>query len=348
MQEKDVLSVQYFEDPNRFADLINGFVCDGKNVVDASQVKECNRIIPRKQKSKGSWKTRTLIRDVVREVQAGTRVLVMSLENQSDIHYAMLVRTMDGDSAEYSEQLRKKKKEHREKGDLTGAEYLSGIEKEEKLIPVVTLVVYFGTEPWDGPKTLKEMLDLSGVPKELEGMVNDYPIHLLEVRRYQHLEKFQTDLKYVFGFLQNEQDGKKLKEYIEENRMALEHIQEDAYGLISVTSHSKELERMKEMNRNEEGDYDMCKGLREWMEDERRQGEENGKEIGIKIGEENGKEIGKQIGIKIGEENGKKIGIRLAKQVIRMQLSGTSRAEIAEKCQITMKEVDMILDDDVA
>ena len=140
-----------------------------------------------------------------------------------------------------------------------------------------------------------ESCDLSGVPKELEEMVNDYPIHLLEVRRYRELENFQTDLRYVFGFLQNEQDGKKLKEYIEENRHALEHIAEDAYDLMSVMSHSQELVMMKKDNRNKEGDYDMCKGLQEWMQDERRQGEEAGKEIG--------KEIGKQEGLRDSLQN---------------------------------------------
>ena len=324
MQKKDVLSVQYFEDAIRFADLINGFLFRGKNVVKESQVRECNRIILKKQKREGRLKTAMRIRDVIREVQIGNKVVMVSLENQADIHYAMPVRVMDGDCAVYTEQLRKRGKEHKEKRDLTGAEYLSGFGKEETLIPVVTVVVYFGKDPWDGPGNLKEMLDLSDVPEELEAAINDYSIHLLDVRRYEHLEHFQTDLRYVFGFLQNEQDGKKLKDFIKENRRALEHLAEDAYDFISVISQSEELVMMKSQNQNEEGDYDMCKGLREWMADERRQGEEKGKEIG------------------------KEIGIRLAKQVIRMDLTGVSREEIAKKCEITIEDVDQILDDEVA
>lgn len=53
MQKKDVLSVQYFEDAMRFVDLINGFLFGGKNVVKALQVRECNRIILKKQKCLG-------------------------------------------------------------------------------------------------------------------------------------------------------------------------------------------------------------------------------------------------------------------------------------------------------
>ena len=323
MQERDVLSVQYFEDHKRFADLINGFICGGRNVVDASQIRECDRLITKVQKNTGKPKAGILIRDVVREVHTDTRVMVITLENQTDIHYAMPVRVLDGDSAAYSRQLRKRRKEHREKRDLKNAEYVSGFGKGEKLVPVVTVVVYFGTDPWDGPRSLKEMLDLSEIPEEMAAMVNDYPIHLLEARRYGCLDNFQTDLRYVFGFLQNEQDGKKLKNYIEENSSALEHMEEDAYDLISVMSRSKELAVMKKSNRNKGGDYNMCKGLREWMADERRQGKELGREEGRKEGEE--------------------YGIRLAKQVIRMDLSGLSRDEIAAGCRITREYVDMIL-----
>lgn len=49
-----------------------------------------------------------------------------------------------------------------------------------------------------------------------------------------------------------------------------------------------------------------------------------------------------------GREIGKEIGIRLAKQVIRMDQSGVSREEIAKKCEITIEDVDQILDDEVA
>lgn len=43
-------------------------------------------------------------------------------------------------------------------------------------MPLITIVVYFGKEPWDGPRSLKEMLDLNGLPKEIVEMVADYPL----------------------------------------------------------------------------------------------------------------------------------------------------------------------------
>ena len=41
---------------------------------------------------------------------------------------------------------------------LSSGEYLKGFYKEDKLIPVITLVVYFGPDKWDAPVCLHEML----------------------------------------------------------------------------------------------------------------------------------------------------------------------------------------------
>lgn len=57
-------------------------------------------------------------------------------------------------------------------------------------------------EPWDGTKNLKELLKQENYPEEFRDIVPDYPMNLLEIQRFEHLERFQTDLYLVFGFLQ--------------------------------------------------------------------------------------------------------------------------------------------------
>ena len=44
---------------------------------------------------------------------------------------------------------------------------------------IITLVLYFGGQ-WDGAKSLYELLDFTGIPKELQRMVNDYQVHIPE------------------------------------------------------------------------------------------------------------------------------------------------------------------------
>ncbi len=72
------------------------------------------------------------------------------------------------------------------------------IRPDQKLYPVVTVVLYFGTKRWDGPQTLHEMLNL---PKELEPFVSDYKINLIEVAFLD--EKERARLKSDFGLLRN-------------------------------------------------------------------------------------------------------------------------------------------------
>ena len=56
-------------------------------------------------------------------------------------------------------------------------EYLTGFYKKDKLLPVITLVVFFSADEWDGPMTLHEMLSVSD--KKLLSFVSDYRINLI-------------------------------------------------------------------------------------------------------------------------------------------------------------------------
>lgn len=153
---------------------------------------------------------------------------------------------------------------------------LSGFSKRDRLIPTITIVVYFGKEPWDGPVSLKEMMDMEGLPLELQELVEDYHIHLLEVRKVGELEYFRTDLKYVFGFLQNEHSKATLKDYVKENSEAFENLSEDAYDMISVMSHSSELLEYKQEYENNKGGSNMCQAILEMIEDGRQEGIQEG------------------------------------------------------------------------
>lgn len=122
--------------------------------------------------------------------------------------------------------------------------------------------------------TLKEMLDMESYPPEFRDMIEDYRIHLLEVRKYKELENFHTDIQYVFGFLQNESSKEALTAYISEHETIFENLSEDAYDMISVMAHSVELQ---EFNKDckEEGGRNMCQAIKEMIEDGRLEGRES-------------------------------------------------------------------------
>ena len=200
------------------------------------------------------------------------------LENQSDVHYVMPVRVMNEEAAFYHKQWRQMAGKHKKAKDLRGMEYLSGFSKKDRLKPVITIVIYWGKTPWNGPRRLKEILDLDAYPLELQPFIADYPIYLLEVRKFEKLENFTTDIRYVFGFLQREQNKKSLAEYVEANRESFRELSEEAYDLLTVQSNTKELKRKKNEFETETGGYDMCKAIRDMVEDGRMEGRMEGRD----------------------------------------------------------------------
>ena len=279
MGKKDIISIEYFEDAKRFADLINGYVYEGEEVVLPENIRKENRSWTKKtESSDGKEKEfQILYRDLVREIHTELQITLVCLEEQSKVHYAMPVRVMSADGAMYDRQWRDIEKMHRDKKDVKDAEYLSGFGKNDRLIPVLTIVIYFGQKEWDGPRSLKEMMDLNEFDEAVRALIVDYPIHILDVHRLTELERFHTDIRYVFGFLQKEKDKHALKMYIKENEEVFSHLQEDAYDMLSIFSHSGKLKEMKSKYETE-GVVDVCKAIRDMIEDGKAEGKAEGEQ----------------------------------------------------------------------
>ena len=159
---------EFLERKPVFADLINGCVYGGRKVLCADNLEA----LPTRQGSggqdeSGHEKAEERYCDVRMKADLGTYSVIFGGEAQSYVDYAMPVRCMMYDSMEYSRQIRDLKKKHLEAGDkLKQDEYLSGITSEDRLIPVVTVVLYWG-EKWDGKQALSEMFDFDNA-KEAE------------------------------------------------------------------------------------------------------------------------------------------------------------------------------------
>ena len=55
---------------------------------------------------------------------------------------------------------------------------------------------------------LQEMLDFTGIPESLRGMVQDHRINLIEIRKLTDTSMFKTDLRQVFDFIRCSHDKK--------------------------------------------------------------------------------------------------------------------------------------------
>lgn len=133
--------------------------------------------------------TLTRTRDVIKKAAYGVEFVVMGIESQQYIHYAMPLRHMVYDAMsylkEYQEITRRYKKE---KEKTTEDEFLSKMRKEDRLHPVITLTLYYGEKQWDGSYCLKDMI--VEMPEEIAAIFSDYKMNLLEVR---------DSAKYVFN-----------------------------------------------------------------------------------------------------------------------------------------------------
>ena len=106
--------------------------------------------------------------DVVKKSANGVDYVILGLENQSKIHYAMPLRHMIGDAFSYLKEYKElEAKNKKYKNYKTKHEFLSKFQKTDRLHPIVTICIYYGEDEWDGPRSLIDMLD---IPEEFESL----------------------------------------------------------------------------------------------------------------------------------------------------------------------------------
>lgn len=250
MGKRDIALARYFEDEDRYADLINGFVFRGEPVISGENILDKNTRI--------------------------TGFVVIALEHQDQIHYSMPVRVMLEDAAGYDEQMRRIQKKNQKVKGLDKGEFLGSFRKEDRLNAVFTIVLYYGEKTWDGAKDLYSLINFDEVPEMLKDLFNNYRLHVLEVRRFKDIDQFNTDLREVFGFIGFSGDKTAVRNYVAENQDNFEQLSEDAYDVIAVMAHSKELEDVKERYREKGGKINMCEAIRGMIEDGRLEGRREG------------------------------------------------------------------------
>ena len=292
--KKDVGWKSYLRDNSRYADIINGVGCAGKQLVKASDLLDADT----EEKGKA--------RDNLRRVVFGVNFAIIGIESQEEVDYKFPLRILSYDVEQYQKEASVIwKKVRKMKEDLASGEYLYGFRKEDRLHPQITIVLYSGKEPWDGPTNLKEILDFTDIPIELQSMVQDYKIHIVDIRRLENTDLFQTDVKHVFDMIRFSENKQGLLELVTKNEY-YKHMDEDALELVTLYTNSKELIGIQEID-CEGGKKDVCKAIRDLMEDSREEGREEGRE-------ENKLEVSKNLlGVIADELIAEKVGLPLEK-----------------------------------
>ena len=206
--------------------------------------------------------------------------LLLAIEAQSEVHHAMPVRNMVYDALQYAAQVEETARAHRKAREAglekkpDASEYLLGFYREDRLIPVITLVLYFSPGEWDGPMSLHEMLAVQD--PEILSFVSDYKLNLIAPGQMSdaEIDQFNTSLREVMLFIKYSEDRAKLNEMVEKDDR-FKNVDRKAATVISTVT-GVEIE----MNEEEEK-VDMCQALREMMEDATNEGIQQGMQQGM-------------------------------------------------------------------
>ena len=245
MGKVDIATKQYMSHRDIIADAFNFYIYDGRQVIKPERLQKIdtaevalpygNDADTAVQKLRDNLMLWTMAMD------DKAMYVVLGIENQDKVHYAMAVKNMLYDALQYAKQVEESKRSYRDKSKertvkLNSEEFLSGLKRDDKLMPVITLVIYFGDKDWDGAKSIHEMLSVDD--DEILSYIPDYKINLIEPAKISddEFDKFQTDLGAIIQFIkhQSDEDGSWIK-----GKKRFEHVEREAVELINLITGSK-------------------------------------------------------------------------------------------------------------
>ena len=271
MGKKDDYQHDYLDDYERFADQVNGALFEGRQVVKPEELEPADTMNVYLGREAGARKDYKDIADKAR-IWRGRLIHIITIQNQTYVDYRMVLRNMLAESIGYHKQWRQKKIAHEKAKDLEGGSdsYMSKMNRGETFTPIITLVVYCGTEHgWDGARCLHDLLDIDD---EMKKYVSNYKLNLYDCHEHDTFEEYHTGLRQLFEVVRYCKDKEQLKRVINENKEAYSSIDGETRELLEVMTNVKIPKEDKTMENGKER-YNVCKAF----EDYRLEGKIEGK-----------------------------------------------------------------------
>lgn len=255
MGQKDISEKILVDYNDVFADIVNVCVYEGKEVVKPEDLE--NSSVHAQYKADDD-QLHEEERDVAKYwKKENVAIAIYGIENQVKIDKNMPFRMIGYDGASYRSQL---------------------LDKRKSIVPVVSLVLYFGIERrWNEYKTIKECIT---IPEGLDGYVNDYKVHVIEVAWLtdEQLAMFKSDFGIVANFFVQK---RKNKDYIPNDEREIAHV-DAVLKLLSVMSGDHKYEKVLYNKKNE------VKTMCEVADRLFNQGKEEGIQQGVQQGVQQG------------------------------------------------------------
>lgn len=272
----DIVTKEYMRENAIFADAFNYLIYGGKKVIDPAGLTEVDTATSAVGKKDALQKYRDVLKAAVIKQDEKMSYVLLGVENQTDVHYAMPVRNAIY-ALQYGKQVsdiaaghRRSQKDYSGK---TGGEYLSGFLKEDHIKPVITLVIHFGAEEWDGPLSLHEMMPIRDM--EILSYVENYRIHLIDPVKLteEELNKFSTSMREVMGYIKYSNNKEKLLDFLRTDTH--KSIEMNAARVIKTITKTP-----IKISEEKEG-IEMCQAIEELIAESEARGEVRGKAEGM-------------------------------------------------------------------
>lgn len=263
MQVDQILK-DFWEDNDRFADFFNTVFFKGEKVIFPEELETISTDVSTVEETKQGLESQMKYRDKVKRWK-GVKLAVLGIENQDRIHYAMPERTLLYEALQYEAQRKETAARHKKNRDLKESnEYLSGFAKEDRLNPVLTVVIYYGEKPWDGPTSLEEMVD---IPEELRAFFQDYQMNLFQVFGNDGRDFKNEDIRTVFRNANALRSGR-IQDLDEK-------IDTELVKYVAAFVNSERV--MKLSGKRKKEDVQMCTALEELIKQRENEGKAEGK-----------------------------------------------------------------------
>lgn len=276
----DTVLKNYWNDKEQFADLFNAVLFDGEQIIKAEELEDADteesNVLEHRDYAESIKASRDNMKIQKKSTTLGVQFVLLGLEHQEHIHYAMPMRVMGYDYGSYKKQYGSNARQYKTASGMEEDEYLSRMKKTDKFTPVITIVLYYGEKAWDGAISLHGMLN---IPEKMKALVNDYKMRLVEARENK-LTLHNMNNKDLFYLLQIVLDKSIPKN--EAKQKAIQYSREhkvDKSVLMTVAGASN----MK-LDYNalaQRGDVDMCTLFEEIARENEIKGKVEGRAIEI-------------------------------------------------------------------
>lgn len=229
-------------------------------------------------------------RDIFKKIITEEGFFYLGIENQENINLTFPWRLMQMDCLEYERQIEELQQANKEKKVNYKKEddFLYSFREQDRLIPIVNIVLYWGKRRWKKPLSIKEMMNEDFLPQEMRKLFRDYKVYLIHMRSIpeEALNQMDSDLKYVLGLLKRAGNKKRYEKYIIENEEFFSRVTKSAMDVLKIYMNIPDIMQRVTYIKNTEGEEcaDMCKALEGIKEDAEKKGRREGKREGRREG----------------------------------------------------------------